>query len=178
MSFNIILACFPDAKTSKPGHARAVCPAHGAGKSLTLLISENDNGSIRLHCFAGCMQDSIMNALGLDYRLAWKPRRVLNNAQWAAKNAWNARILAAIKCEIYHIQMIEKEDVNVIAKLRRVAPSVFMPLPRLDRDSKEAKAGCERLWWRVAIKTAHSAPALAGLLDMSFRLSRKFEVGQ
>lgn len=43
---------------------RARCPAHG-GKSASLAITEGDNGTLLLHCFAGCQVHDILAAVGL-----------------------------------------------------------------------------------------------------------------
>lgn len=43
---------------------RARCPAHG-GKSASLSIAEGDNGTLLLHCFAGCSAHDVLAAVGL-----------------------------------------------------------------------------------------------------------------
>lgn len=43
---------------------RAQCPAHG-GKSTSLAITEGDNGTLLLHCFAGCQVHDVLAAVGL-----------------------------------------------------------------------------------------------------------------
>ena len=43
---------------------RAYCPAHG-GKSASLAISEGENGTLLLHCFAGCQVHDVLAAVGL-----------------------------------------------------------------------------------------------------------------
>jgi hypothetical protein len=43
---------------------RARCPAHG-GKSASLAITEGDNGTLLLHCFAGCQVHDVLAAVGL-----------------------------------------------------------------------------------------------------------------
>jgi DNA primase (bacterial type) len=43
---------------------RARCPAHG-GKSASLSIAEGDNGTLLLHCFAGCSAHDVLAAIGL-----------------------------------------------------------------------------------------------------------------
>jgi len=48
--------------TSKGWRAR--CPTHG-GKSASLAITEGDNGTLLLHCFAGCPVHDVLAAVGL-----------------------------------------------------------------------------------------------------------------
>jgi hypothetical protein len=43
---------------------RARCPAHG-GKSASLAIAQGDNGTLLLHCFAGCQVHDVLAAVGL-----------------------------------------------------------------------------------------------------------------
>lgn len=49
-------------KTGKGWRAR--CPAHG-GKSASLAITEGDNGTLLLHCFAGCQVHDVLTAVDL-----------------------------------------------------------------------------------------------------------------
>ena len=43
---------------------RAICPACG-GKSRKLSITEGDNGTLLVHCFAGCAVPDVLAAVGL-----------------------------------------------------------------------------------------------------------------
>ena len=43
---------------------RSRCPAHG-GKSASLAITEGENGTLLLHCFAGCQVHDVLAAVGL-----------------------------------------------------------------------------------------------------------------
>lgn len=43
---------------------RARCPAHG-GRSASLSITEGDNGTLLMHCFAGCETHDVLAAVGL-----------------------------------------------------------------------------------------------------------------
>jgi hypothetical protein len=44
---------------------RARCPAHG-GKSASLAITEADNGTLLVHCFAGCQVHDVLAAVGME----------------------------------------------------------------------------------------------------------------
>lgn len=63
MSFEIIIAAL-DAKRQGKRYI-AKCPAH-EDRSPSLMISERDDGSTGIHCFAGCQPDDILAAVGLD----------------------------------------------------------------------------------------------------------------
>lgn len=43
---------------------RARCPAHG-GRSASLAITQGDNGTLLVHCFAGCQVSDVLGAVGL-----------------------------------------------------------------------------------------------------------------
>lgn len=50
-------------KTGKGWRAR--CPAHG-GESASLSVAEADNGTLLVHCFAGCAVHDVLAAVGLE----------------------------------------------------------------------------------------------------------------
>lgn len=58
------LARFDDVRPSGRGWM-VRCPAH-ADKSPSLSVAEGDNGSILVHCFAGCGAHDVVAAAGLD----------------------------------------------------------------------------------------------------------------
>lgn len=45
-------------------NVRTICPSCG-GKSRKLAITEGDNGTLLLHCFAGCTAHDVLSAIGL-----------------------------------------------------------------------------------------------------------------
>jgi hypothetical protein len=45
------------------GKYRAACPAHGGTNPTTLSIREAEDGTVLVHCFAGCSQDAVIAAL-------------------------------------------------------------------------------------------------------------------
>ena len=50
-------------KTGKGWRAR--CPAHGS-QSVSLSVTEGDNGTLLVHCFAGCAVHDVLAAVGLE----------------------------------------------------------------------------------------------------------------
>ena len=55
------------AKRISKGKWRAVCPIHGGRHSGPLSITDMGMGNIRLHCFGGCDQKDVLDALGLKW---------------------------------------------------------------------------------------------------------------
>lgn len=51
---------------------RARCPSCG-GTSAKLSVAEND-GRVLVHCFAGCLGDAVLNAVGLRWAELYPPR--------------------------------------------------------------------------------------------------------
>jgi hypothetical protein len=58
-----ILARLNGVQGSK-GRYRSRCPSHGS-KSLTLALRESQDGSVLVHCHAGCTVQEIMSSIGL-----------------------------------------------------------------------------------------------------------------
>jgi hypothetical protein len=50
-----------------PGKWMAKCVAH-PDKTASLSITDMGNGRTRLHCFSGCPQKAVLEAMGLDWR--------------------------------------------------------------------------------------------------------------
>lgn len=49
------------------------CPHHSKDNNGHLMISENDDGKIGIHCFAGCYTDEVINEVGLKFRDLFPP---------------------------------------------------------------------------------------------------------
>jgi hypothetical protein len=143
MSFDAIISAL-GATQSATGRARAACPAHGSGKKLTLVISERDDGSTGIHCFAGCQPDDILAAVGLDKKEAWKPLQKYNSPQHQASCDRSQRIIA--------LTMRQRRDLAGImaylssgrhgqaVTLRRydeIVIDLFHAVPRIRRDARE-----------------------------------------
>ena len=68
-------------KKASPTRYRARCPAHQDEKSKnrSLVIFENENGSVGFHCHAGCQCDEILFVVGL------QPSDLFPNDEWMEK---------------------------------------------------------------------------------------------
>ncbi len=65
-------------KRRQPGQYSARCPAH-ADKGPSLSVRETPEGSVLLHCFAGCEVGEIVGAMGLELHDLFPPRQVTGN---------------------------------------------------------------------------------------------------
>ncbi len=65
MNVNVILDRLEKAKACGKGKYKACCPAH-PDKSPSLSIFQKQDGTILLHCFAGCDPLDILTAIGMD----------------------------------------------------------------------------------------------------------------
>jgi len=54
-------------RTTGPGRWLACCPAH-EDRSPSLSIREMDDGRVLIHDFAGCDAESVLTAVGLEFR--------------------------------------------------------------------------------------------------------------
>jgi len=57
----------------QPGQWSARCPAH-ADKGPSLSVRESTDGSVLIHCFAGCGAAEIVAAMGLELHNLFPPR--------------------------------------------------------------------------------------------------------
>lgn len=66
MGVSDLLARLERVRQSGPSNWRAMCPAHvSKHRSQSLQVSERSDGSIGVHCFAGCEVGAVMDAVGL-----------------------------------------------------------------------------------------------------------------
>ena len=117
---------------------RARCPAHG-GKSASLAITEGDNGTLLLHCFAGCQVRDVLAAVGLqvgdlfvrkDLRsMTPAERSQLRQAalfpRWRAAQdvlATEASVLLIAACQLGDGEPLDETD---LTRLRVAALKVF-----------------------------------------------------
>ena len=70
---DILLSLLDKLRRTGPDSYVACCPAHD-DRHPSLTISEKD-GSIGLHCFAGCDNESILSAIGLTFSDLYPPRQ-------------------------------------------------------------------------------------------------------
>ena len=70
-----LLSCLDRVKQTKPDSWMACCPAH-ADRSASLSIRETDQGTILVHCFAGCSVDEVIGAAGISIDDLFPPRPV------------------------------------------------------------------------------------------------------
>lgn len=104
------LARLDRVRESSPGKWRARCPAHG-GKSQSLAIRETADGTILLHCFAGCEPAAILSAIGLTINDLFPDRGLANprragGAFPALRRAFEAEdVIEAMQIEILTLQI-------------------------------------------------------------------------
>lgn len=73
MNVEELLTRFSKVKKAGPDKWIACCPAH-EDRSPSLAIKEND-GTILLHCFAGCSPEDVAGAVGVEMHELFPPRR-------------------------------------------------------------------------------------------------------
>lgn len=178
MSFDTIINALDGAK-ERGGRYTSKCPAHH-DKSPSLMISERDDGSTSIYCFAGCSAVDVLAALGLSERESWKPLKNLTSKQFQIHNNHVARIREAIQKDVYQIKMLSEEFTAkkvgaqvVVKKLSMIAPSVFSQSLWVDRETKTSQAKAEEEWITLAICASPTTELLAGLFDLVIKFSRR-----
>lgn len=172
MPFENIINALDGAK-ERGGRYVAKCPAHD-DKSPSLMLSERDDGSTSLHCFAGCSPADILAALGLSEKEAWKPLATQSAVYNDARSKRITAVSRAVADEYQNIHGLYEGFIagkvstgRALAALHRAAPSVFYTPPKLDISTKNAVSELQREWWRLAIIAARTDQELAGLLNIS-----------
>lgn len=126
---------------------RSRCPAHG-GKSTSLAITEGDNGTLLVHCFAGCQVYDVLAAVGLQmgdlfvrkdlHSMTPSERRQLRQAtllpRWRAALdvlANEATVLLIAACQLGDGAPLNDTD---LSRLRLAAIRVFDAVEVLNHD--------------------------------------------
>ncbi len=84
MTFSELSRAF-DAKGSSPHKRRAKCPCHKS-KGLTLAIYADEEG-LGVHCFAGCSNDDVLEAVGLTWKDLKTKKEWLSTEEFKAVQA-------------------------------------------------------------------------------------------
>ena len=115
-----ILAQLSKVRQRQPGQWSACCPAH-ADKGPSLSVRENPDGSVLLHCFAGCPVSDVVAALGLELSDLFPPRerppelqrripRLLTAAQALELLSDNATLVAVAAGNVGHGITLSPKD--------------------------------------------------------------------
>jgi DNA primase len=64
MNIEILLSRLSKVSKVRPRRWLACCPAH-AEKTPSLAITELSDGTVLLHCFSGCNEEQVLDALGI-----------------------------------------------------------------------------------------------------------------
>ena len=173
MGFEIIVEAL-NAKKSGDRYM-AKCPAHG-DKSPSLMVSERENGSTWLHCFAGCTPDEILSAVGLSPSEAWKPLKKIDHPVYVRKMERCSRICDAINRDIADIRALDGlSQIESFQSLERLCPSVFNNPKRIDQKTRELAMKARLEWYGAAASSITSKVMLAVLFDMSFKMGAKHD---
>ena len=81
-----------------PGRWRACCPAH-EGRSQSLAIRETSDGTVLVHCFAGCPVTHVLDAIGMELKHLF-PNRIEDRHPLRPGERWMPRdVLACVSHE-------------------------------------------------------------------------------
>lgn len=67
MSLDILLSRLNKAKRTSSNSWQACCPAHD-DRLPSLTIRDTNDGTILLHCFAGCSTEDVLGAIGMEFK--------------------------------------------------------------------------------------------------------------
>jgi hypothetical protein len=86
-------------KETGPGRWLACCPAHD-DREPSLAVRQLEDGRVLLHCFAGCGAIEVLDALGLDFSLLFRPCPANTQLPKAHKPFSAGDVLAAVTYEV------------------------------------------------------------------------------
>ena len=118
-----ILAQLSKVRQRQPGQWSACCPAH-ADKGPSLSVRENPDGSVLLHCFAGCPTSDVVAALGLDLADLFPPRQLSGR-----EPKHPPRLLSAGQA----LELLEREAYLVAVSAANALHGVVLTQADLDR---------------------------------------------
>lgn len=97
---NPILERLKKVRPSGNNSWRACCPAHDGNNPTALVIKEEPDGRILMHCFQGCSAVDIMEKIGLDISELF-PERIggVEGKKPVARKFYASDILSAIRFE-------------------------------------------------------------------------------
>lgn len=123
--FNVILSRLENKRHYQDGW-RADCPAVEHKSHQTVYVSERDDGSVGLHCFAGCTALDIVHSIGLELKdLFPKPVGQLSPSERKARQEWgkvskfaaaltslefSARVIWLAGCHLRNGEILDETD--------------------------------------------------------------------
>ncbi len=107
----------------QPGQWSARCPAH-ADKGPSLSLRESPDGSVLVHCFAGCEVSEIVSAMGLELHDLFPPRD---------KSATAPRKIANLLTAGQALELLADEAMFVAVALANYFHEVALSQPDVDR---------------------------------------------
>jgi len=109
MRANDLLYHLDKVRQTQPGNWVACCPAH-PDKSPSLAVRETDDGTILLHCFAGCGVEQILMALGMEMGALF-PDKPVENGQPRRPPFPAMSVLRCIGTEALIVQLVAEDMV-------------------------------------------------------------------
>ena len=118
----LLLSRLDKVKPNGTGKFLACCPAH-ADKSPSLSIKENPDGSVLIHCFAGCLDESVVNSVGLQLSDLFVPTSGFDRQAYArrkadeerrAKHDHNRLILSIAKSDVDNGKTLSGPDLKLV----------------------------------------------------------------
>ncbi len=102
-----------DGLQGKASHFMARCPAHDDQRP-SLSITEKDDGTLLLHCFAGCGAGDVVAAIGLSLSDLYPDRPHEHHGQpIRTRDRWNARaLLLTLRAEATLVQIAASDLAN------------------------------------------------------------------
>lgn len=140
-SIDLVLSRLDKVKPSGKGRWVACCPAH-ADKSPSLSISETADGTVLIHCFAGCKSADVVSSAGLELSSLFP-----GNLSFAAQLCYRRKSLTSARdhCRLLldiaqaNATTLDVDDLLVAAKAEGDLPKIEGELQAIDEQLGQAK---------------------------------------
>jgi putative DNA primase/helicase len=165
-------------RMSRPGQAKASCPAHD-DRNPSLSIGTKDDGRVVFHCHAGCAPDDVLAALGATWRDCWPNGASGVEKRYEVKD--RKGVTKATHRRVYNQETGEKTMPWVKGTSTPTLPLYGTEkLAGLPPDSRvyltEGESDCEALCKRGLVAVATVTGASGDPCDDSLLVLRKFDV--
>lgn len=118
-------------KVRKMGQDRwqACCPAHD-DKSPSMSIRELSDGSVLVHCFAGCSAVDIVSAVGLDIAELF-PEKLENHTPRQKQPFTHREAMAALVPEIFTVALIGRQMMSGMSNDEKTQQALITAVSRI-----------------------------------------------
>ena len=139
MSAQVLLSRLEKVRRIGAGKWQALCPAH-PDKSPSLSIKEVDDQRVLIHCFAGCLAEDVLSAIGLTFDDLFPPRPPRVEGYRSERKPWlpsdvfevtrlEVAVASLIACDLHKGRTVSEQDYERLltawSRLEHIAEAAY-----------------------------------------------------